>query len=346
MDSSNFLFNPVQLPKQESNILPNSSKIVDISLNKSGTTEETSWRYNLSRLYSQIDSVEGIDLSFFNVDEDINLSLDSFPELGTSPEYGSLKDGLSDVLDAIPGIGGNIAKIIKSPLASALTNLAVSGKDAFTNQGEGAAAGSAFNPWFFNVPAWSPSDASTIDFTIKFSFNMGQFGLWSAVEEVYKPVINLVAPVLFRKNGDLTTTGPGPNMITLLVSFAEKIFTTDSDKEKTTEDGQNTAGTGQSTNGEPSATTEEETNFLTDALNKLSAIINETYSGYIYKVKIGNFVEFSNAILTGATVTWGTEVDNYGYPTSANVDVSIKTISPPALTNSQSFARAIRYGGN
>ncbi len=51
--------------------------------------------------------------------------------------------------------------------------------------------GIAWTPWLKNVKSFKDAPAFTAQ--ISFTFNMGQFGLWDAKEEVFKPVMNLMA---------------------------------------------------------------------------------------------------------------------------------------------------------
>ena len=89
----------------------------------------------------------------------------------------------------------------------------------------------------------------------------------------------------------------------------------------------------------------EGTNILTRLANSLEDMVLSAYHGFMYHVKYGNFVEFTNALITSAKVSWGSnEVDQYGYPIAASIELGFKTLAPFALTSSSNNNMAVRFG--
>lgn len=320
---------------------PNKNKVVNIQLRPINSSQEhidASWRRNLSRIYTEIlgrDTLLGSDMldlrNSFDVKDNVVLTLDSFPKIGSNNEWTTASEQVSEVVSEVKSFidtaKGN-DKTNEKSFFNTLSNMTKKGTSllamgvgtisSLSDMGgqDFAAPGRILQPWSLNVPVWKGSNSSNHSFTLNFKFNMGQYGLWNAYEEVYKPAINLVAPVMMRNNGHLFADGSGPNVFTLLAQAFENIL----DGEKTIFD---------------------ETGFF----NKLEEFVIQQYTGYVYEVSLGSFVNFTNVIFTNGDITWGTEVDNYGYPTSANVSIKLQTMTPMALNNSSSLALAIRYGG-
>ncbi len=104
----------------------------------------------------------------------------------TTPAYAAFSkifDGASGIRDkAIIGkiVAGGV-KAAKFAKAGAIVSSA--GDD-----------GVAWTPWLKNVLAFKDAPAFDVSLTLK--FKMGQFGLWDAKEEVYKPIMNLMGMFL------------------------------------------------------------------------------------------------------------------------------------------------------
>lgn len=349
MNNSFNLFNSTQLEEENYKGYPNPSKIVKIHLTKGddaiGNTEKNHWRQNLYRIFSS-GEFNATDFQNLSVDRDIELTFDKFPEISCgSDSWGTLSSSLSSILDSMGPLGSKVNKLLSSDKTSSLINIVADASNA--SKSSGTAAASAFNPWFMQVPTWNPTDAcDALTFDLEFEFRMGQYGKWNAFEEVYKPAINLIAPCMLRKNGLITTTGPAPSLVTLMIGALKKIdlFGSNSASTVTTEGASQGEGTTESTSDDIG---EQVTDDLLGQISKgISDAIQSAYNGYIYTIEIGHFATFPNVFLTNATLTWGTEVDNYGYPTYSKVKLTAKTLTPPAITNVNSMAQAIRFGGN
>lgn len=356
LNANNFMFSTQKLSELSSDRLgnvpnsPNSNRLVDIKLrplNSVDTNTNESWRYNLSRIYSQIlgnsdvypkGAIQSNNLKeAFDVKESVVLSLERFPKIKTSNEWTKASEQVSETVDAMQRFikdikgtsqGNNNSQKEDKTLLGTLKKYTAQGTSMLTtaigffdsladNKGNDyAAPGRVLQPWSLNVPVWKGTTTENLTFDLNFKFNMGQYGLWNAYEEVYKPAINLLAPVMMRNNGHLFADGPGPNVFTLLAHALGNL--TDGEKEVYDE---------------------------TDFFNKIEKCVIQQYTGYVYEVSLGSFVNFTNVIFTDGEVSWGTEVDNYGYPTSASVTLNLRTMTPMALNNSSSLALAVRYGG-
>ena len=340
---------------------PNSNRLVDIKLRPledSKDISDGSWRYSLSRIYNQI--LQGKDDGFFgkllskgfentsdvtgvkntlkkafDVNENIVLTLDNFPQIRTNNSWETASTQIESFIkssttkyDDQQNQGKsnenkqNTWKKIENYTDNiSLLTTAIGFLDGLAdNSGsQYAAPGRVLQPWSLNVPVWKDSGNKTgVDFKLEFKFNMGQYGLWNAYEEVYKPAINLIAPVMMRNNGHLFADGPGPNVFTLLANAFGNLL-----------DNQADIGTF------------DEVGFF----NKIEEVVLHQYTGYVYEVSLGNFAHLTNVMFKNGGITWGTEVDNYGYPTSAIVSLDLKTMTPMALNNSSSLALAVRFGG-
>ena len=83
---------------------------------------------------------------------------------------------------------------------------------------------------------------------------------------------------------------------------------------------------------------------LEDLSNILNDVIQESYKGYTYDVKFGNFVTFNNMIITNGETSFSNEVDQFGYPIAGSVKLTFEGLVPLALNYSDSSLVAIKYG--
>lgn len=217
------------------------------------------------------------------------------------------KTPIKDTIDALlpKGSKGNIAVDIATTAAD-LTSTFINGMDKDEND-----VPSVFNPWTKSIPAWN-QELHNVKFSYKFNFKMGQYGLWNAKNEVFLPIINLIAPVLPRKIGTFFTEGPIPGQTALLSNSILGALRAGFDKE----------------GGDALAT------------NLLSAVRK-----YTYNINFGNTVRVENCLIDGAKTMFSSDTDEEGYPIAGSVELQFTTISPYGLS-SPTEARAIKFGVN
>ena len=217
---------------------------------------------------------------------------------------------------------------------------------------EGGTA-STWQPWMTGVKAWDGSKGG-FSFDYEFSFAMGQYGLWNAKEEVVLPILNLIAPALPRSMSNFSMDGPFPTAFQLLSLLVQNFLSDTYSKEGNS----NFLGYFENTvdrlktnikedgifKGVATTAVTEINDVLEDLSNILNDVIQESYKGYTYDVKFGNFVTFNNMIITNGETSFSNEVDQFGYPIAGSVKLTFEGLVPLALNYSDSSLVAIKYG--
>ena len=318
----------------------NTDRVVEIEvIDPLGSIDvnERNWRYFLKRILS--DNVN-------NSNGDSNRQ-SMFEGLSTKAfDYLTVPQDVCLVVDSFPAFDGQLAGRLNSPLGQLLQKAGgkakiamdvVNGVSAAVSlfKGDQGSSGTAnmFAPYLINVPAYNVEATQGLTWKSTFKFALGQYGLWNAKNEVVLPVLNLLAPSLLRYIDPAMQQGPFPTVFDLAAKLLLQIWnniTGDAEDSATFSD------VWKSTDGD---------SFLTRLATTIEHIILTAYSGFMYKVQYGRFLRFNNVMIVDAKVTWGSnEVDQYGYPVAASVDLSFKTIAPPSLTSSSYNNMAVRFG--
>ena len=245
------------------------------------------------------------------VKPDVTLPLTYIPGIDASytPEeplanlVDTAKSGISKVVGQVSNVLLPGSKETAEAIASTALNL---GEAIY----EGT-SGNIFNPWWTSIPALGSGVVKRPEFSISFDFAMGQFGLWSGLEEVVKPILNLSAPVLLRNLSDFTYTPPFPSAAMLVKEALSKIM---------------------------DASKNEDSHEIVDLITKV-------YDDYTYTLVFGNFAVYSNMILTHATSTFSHKVDDQGYPISGRVELKFKSLIPYTAGASYDKLISVKYGG-
>ena len=320
---------------------PNSNRIIDISL-RGGTGNDKDWRYALSRLNPTSNSILNTSLlNDCNVDGRVYLLMTSPPK--TMKTVNRIKEPVQELLK------GNSNTTV-GKIASAATTVFNAINASVIDEGGTA---STWQPWMTGVKAWDGSKGG-FSFDYEFSFAMGQYGLWNAKEEVVLPILNLIAPALPRSMSNFSMDGPFPTAMQLLSLLVQNFLSDTYSKEGNS----NFLGYFENTvdrlktnikedgifKGVATTAVTEINDVLEDLSNILNDVIQESYKGYTYDVKFGNFVTFNNMIITNGETSFSNEVDQFGYPIAGSVKLTFEGLVPLALNYSDSSLVAIKYG--
>ena len=320
---------------------PNSNRIIDISL-RGGTGNDKDWRYALSRLNPTSNSILNTSLlNDCNVDGRVYLLMTSPPK--TMKTVNRIKEPVQELLK------GNSNTTV-GKIASAATTVFDAINASVIDEGGTA---STWQPWMTGVKAWDGSKGG-FSFEYEFSFAMGQYGLWNAKEEVVLPILNLIAPALPRSMNNFSMDGPFPTAMQLLSLLVQNFLSDTYSKEGNS----NFLGYFENTvdrlktnikedgifKGVATTAVTEINDVLEDLSNILNDVIQESYKGYTYDVKFGNFVTFNNMIITNGETSFSNEVDQFGYPIAGSVKLTFEGLVPLALNYSDSSLVAIKYG--
>ena len=274
--------------------------------------ETKNWKTFLSRAIQEVSDnfVRGSSI-LSDVDSKVKLPLTYIPGIDASYEPEEpLQNLVSDVKSGVSKVVGQVSNVLlpgSKEIAENITSTALNLGEAIY---EGA-SGNIFNPWWTSIPALGSGVVKRPEFSISFDFAMGQFGLWSGLEEVVKPIINLSAPVLLRKLSDFTYTPPFPSAAMLAKDALSSIM---------------------------DASKKENSSIIT---SKILSI----YDDYTYTIVFGKFAVYSNMILKGATSTFSHKVDDEGYPISGRVELKFKSLIPYTAGANDSTLLSVRYGG-
>lgn len=267
---------------------------------------DVSWRHQLSTLLAdgndELIAGSPNNLEDLNVSEDVKLLME---EKAPSLNFGyGMSSPIADTLDAV--LPKKAQTVIKGLKTAADAINAFANDD---NEGENDVA-SVFNPWTKSVPAWDQKPVN-LKFSYTFNFRLGQSRLWNAKQEVFLPIINLLAPVLPRNIDYWLTKGPIPGKAELL---ADSIV------------GALRAG------------------FNAEGGKKLAENVFNAVKSYTYNIDFGNTVAISNCLINGAKPSFSSDTDTEGYPIAGSIELSFTTIAPYGLTSVKN-AQAVRFGG-
>ena len=327
---------------------PNTDRIITITY-RGKTSYDTDWRHSLQRI-TNVQENQGYEsilddvLQDSVVDKRIELLMTSPPK--TMKTSNNIKQPVKELLKG----GGN-----GSTIMGKVTTFATAAYDtlnAVMTNGDGNTS-PTWQPWMTSVKAWDGSKEG-FSFEYEFSFAMGQYGLWNAKEEVVKPILNLIAPALPRSMDNFSMNGPFPTAMQLLSLLVQNFLSDTYSKEGNS----NFLGYFENTvdrlktnikedgifKGVATTAVTEINDVLEDLSNILNDVIQESYKGYTYDVKFGNFVTFNNMIITNGETSFSNEVDQFGYPIAGSVKLTFEGLVPLALNYSDSSLVAIKYG--
>ena len=274
--------------------------------------ETKNWKTFLSRAIQEASDnfVRGSSI-LSDVDPKVKLTLTYIPGIDASYEPEEpLQNLVSNVKSGVSKVVGQVSNVLfpgSKEKAEAITSTVLNLGEAIY---EGA-SGNIFNPWWTSIPALGSGLVKRPEFSISFDFTMGQFGLWSGLEEVVKPILNLSAPVLLRKLSDFTYKPPFPSTAMLAKDALSSIM---------------------------DASKDENSSIIT---SKILSIYND----YTYTIVFGKFAVYSNMILKGATSTFSHKVDDEGYPISGRVELKFQGLIPYTAGSDDSSLLSVRYGG-
>lgn len=348
----------------------NENKIVSIISNANLSSirdgSKSTWKQNISRILGE-QGKTNTQLTLFNsisnnllsldVSDSVELLMTDSPpilEQGTEKVDTPIarfitggsdnKKGLESFKNLKKGKGYFSANDVFTAI-STVWNTASAGAQLFTGEG---GVSDTFMPWFANVPTYPPSEVKGITFTYPFKFNIGQYGLWNAKEEVVLPTLNLLMPVLLREISSLTITGPFPTTIQLLAQMLGTI--TDKVQEMLTD------GVTSVIDSYTSESTEEEADTAIGKLsqtigggldtlgNALQDIVTQSYNTFTFDVSFGNIVTYKKCLIEKANVKYSSDTDEDGYPIASEVALTFHSIIPMSASFSSEAQRAVRFG--
>jgi len=322
---------------------PNQARLLEISLESSSLGDgDKSWRNFLPRILengishtiqqndpsrqSMIQGLYSRQLNELAVPKEVVLAVTNFPDIDDQLSS-RLNAPLGDLLNKLPG---------KVKMAIQAVNGITALVSSFKSDSNSGGTSNQFAPYILNTPAYKTEQTEGFSFKAKMDFALGQFGLWNAKNEVVLPVLNLMAPAVLRYIDPVMQQGPFPTVWDLAGQVLKKLWTNmsgDLTEQEETEGSSQTLDKG------------EGSNILSRLATSLEDLVLSAYHGYMYHIKYGNFVEFTNALITSAKVTWGSnEVDQYGYPIAASIELGFKTLAPLSLTSSSANNMAVRFG--
>lgn len=298
------------------------------------------WRHNLSRLLGgdnrsseQGQMFSSEQLSNLDVDGRIDLLMTNKP-----PQFNINNDYSTPVKTFVDKVsGGAVGDIVNVINAGVKTFDSIRGVVTGEENNEPQTTTmDTWLPWVRNVKAWG-GNVSGVAFDYTFDFAMGQYGLWNAKEEVFLPIVNLMAPTLPQHLSAAMMAGPIPTAINLISNiitnttgdFASNTtnmsdyFEWDSNESFFGNLGSNLKGSGK----------------------LLEYLVMNAYKGYVYEVKFGNVVQFHKVLFKNSKIDFNNEVDQYGFPISGSVTLSFEGMIPMSLTSSTADNMAARFGG-
>lgn len=292
-----------------------------------GVSEDSSWKHNFSRILNSNSDRNATELFYsfddnMNVDNTVELLMLSAPK--TPATYNSFGTPVAEFLNSLSS--NKIFGVLSSVGATAFNTYSI--YSDYTNSEEKTGRVSqVFQPWAKNVKSWSGSQGG-ITFEYEFKFNLGQYGLWNAKEEVVKPILNLVAPAFPQYLDSYSMAGPFPSTMELIARVIKK----DSDSDDKLFSSADTTY--------PTETSDKIDTMLLEKMgNLISNVVKEAYKGFTYTIEFGKIVKFNDLIITDATTTFSNEVDQYGFPVAGSAKLKFEGLVPQTLLNGTGFGQ-------
>lgn len=335
----------------------NNNRKIQLYLSTGTRDGSSSWRHNFSRILdTQTNRGEGLtqmfssfDTSSMDADSSIDLLMLANPKSpATNNAYSSLVKTLLTSLN-----NSKALKTIGSIAELGINVVSVYNDVVPSDIGESSRTARVFQPWTKNVSAFADSQGG-ITFEYEFKFNLGQYGLWNAKEEVVKPILNLVAPAFPQYVSDYTMAGPFPSTAELLYRMI--VAETASDALDSVSDIKNNfTSIGEGITDEMSFLTKAKTtatdtlSAISDSLSTigdfLANIVKDSYSQFSYTLEFGNIIQFKNMVIKQAKTSFSNEVDQNGFPISGSATLTFEGLVPQALTyNTGNFGTIKMFG--
>ena len=326
----------------------NPNRIINLYLSDSNSN---TWRGNLSRIIENVGSSGNTKL--FNLEE-TTVSNDIDLLMSTAPKSPVTNNSWSEPVKAFTKTltSSNLGNIVSS-LASFGVNVLSSWNDVFVENGnENGRTARIFQPWTTNVQAWTGlRDTSGIAFEYEFKFAMGQYGLWNALEEVVKPIINLVAPAFPQYMDNTGMSGPLPSTSELLLRCLKNSVGSDATIESFGTTLSNEMGSITDSFKNNDSISGVVLNGLESIATIFKTLVANTYANLTYTIEFGKMIKFDKMTITEATTSFSNEVDNNGYPVSGTAKLTFTGLVPLALINATGYGETqmfnyTRYGGS
>ena len=322
-----------------------------IKLYKTGETERTgSWRENMSRICNavknahqnatMITEVENFAKAF-DVKDNIELLMD-----GELPKFSSKGNNwskpIADLLELVPtkvvaAING-ISTLFRGIQSITSGNYADS---------TGATAGT-FDPWMKNVNAFK--DAGNFSISVNLKFAMGQYGLWNAKEEVVKPVLNLIIPTLPQHLNAFTIAGPAPTAFNLITEMIQSCVADVTSENGPSEEWQAVQKSFNDVFGTADFESENILTKIGESVNILGSLLEYlvlgAYKRYTYTIEFGNMFAFNRMLIKESDWKFSKEVDQNGLPVTGEVNLTLESTVPMAISTSNKNTMAVRYKFN
>ena len=268
-----------------------------------------------------------------SVKDDVFLIYDQPLTLSVKNKYTGVGDaGIGRLLKA-GGKMGAIAKKAGSAIGQSLASIST---------GSGIQSDIAITPGRF-LDAQFYEKTEPLQFNSTFKFRFGQYGLWNAEEEVFKPALAFLmmsTPTLLGSGGAIET--PGPTQLGLITSYIKGLGTEIAEGFKddpSTILGRLAANTGGAAAKHITVilgqtTTENKKLISGRSPDKNNTELgNNSQSAFNNKLNIENLFSFRPCILESCTVVFSQEKTDAGYPISAEVKLSMKTQFPAISSN-------------
>ena len=303
----------------------NPNKIIKLYHNGTNTSdiEDTSWRNNLNRIMNSKETniynpIVGGDLSKWTVNSNIDLLIpDRIPSLATGSTSNfddkaieNLLKKFSSALEKVAGtvlLPASLSTLSKSSTFLTLANM-------FMSLDSSKDSGYMLDPWWTRIPTYTKTP-SPLEFTCQFNFSLGQYGLWNALEEVVKPILNLAAPSMVRLINGAGFYTPFPTIEKLAINAIGQAF------DKLFDMGEATRDEAEATSG------------------AMDVVKPSTYN-----IKFGNALYFPNVIMKVAEdIKLSSEVDQHGYPVQGSITLLFSCLTPMSLTAVRPDLMATRF---
>lgn len=248
---------------------------------------------------------------------------------GYSHEYGNAWQGLSS--------SGPYSKIVGA--AEALRTIsALAGKEV-------TEVGGKFVPKYINAPTYTSSKPLKLSSSIKFEFKFGQAGIFSAEEEVVRPILalaSLFAPFTESSNSNYVN-GPAPTKPTFLANFLSRGGMAIKDLLDASNNGEidpNTPSDGESKTL-IQRVTEMENQIINTQVQSIKDTLGKNSRG-LY-IRMGR-LSWGPAVV--GSIDWNfdfEQVDEYGFPYQG--DITFGGLESPVLPTPEQFSRLFDGGG-
>lgn len=304
----------------------------------SSDTKDRDWRYNLARItdISHIKEAKSRMISAA-LSDSLVVKNDVYLLLNESKGINVKNNTTEPIKSAIEAL----SKFKKIAVAGQIVSgaaMAVSAINTSLSEDDGSTSGT-FYPWSQSIKAWSGTPPLSLSY--KFEFHMGQYGLWNALEEVVKPILCLVAPVLPQQIGTFMQYGPFPNAWGMLSNTIVDLIKNIKDSWSS---GNNNDNSSQTEGNTENVETQRENENFSSVGAFLEYTLLRSYMKYTYDITFGNYMSVYKMLMTECKTTFSNEMDDKGYPVAGTAECTFEGILPPAFSSSTTHNLAMRFG--